>query len=130
MSSASRRVQRVEKELRQIVAQYLLVGFKEHLEGLVSVTRAKVSPDLRQAWVSVSMLGDNIDVDENLSRLQSRAQDFQREVHRLMPMKYCPKIQFVFDDSTEKILKVERLLAEIREQKNQSPADREDSPQI
>lgn len=106
------RVQRVEKEIRQIVATALLDGFKEPLSGFVSVTRAVVSKDLRNAKVFLSFI-DADDIDGDLKKIQFRAPDIQQRINRSLRMKFCPKVIFYKDPSYETQLKVEALLKEI-----------------
>lgn len=117
--SESRRTQRVEKELRQVIASYLLTGFKEPLDGIVSVTHVSVSRDLRHAKVYVSTLGDPGQLESNVEVLQTRAADFQRQIAKQVAMKFCPKLQFFSDESVQKAMKVERLLKEIESAHNQ-----------
>ncbi|MEK6627549.1 MAG: ribosome-binding factor A, partial [Bdellovibrionota bacterium] len=45
--------------------------------------------------------------------LQGWAKDIQDEIAHVLKMRYCPKLTFFNDETTEKILKVERTLAEI-----------------
>lgn len=58
MPGENRRIQRVEKELRHLVAGYFLTGLKDPLSCLSSVVGVKVSPDLRHAKVYVSLMGE------------------------------------------------------------------------
>ena len=112
--SESRRVQKVEKEVRQIVANYLLGGFKDPLNGLVSVSRVMANKDLRSAKIFVSVMGTEPDLEEeNISILQNRSGDIQREVSKHLRMRYCPKLTFILDRSTEQILKIDKILHEI-----------------
>ena len=111
----SRRVQRVERELREIVSTYLLSGVKCHLEGMVTVTRVMVSPDLRSAKVCLSMMVSEDSKQENLNNLQNYAKDFQFEIHKKLRMKFCPKIFFVLDRGIENAQLVEQRLREIRQ---------------
>lgn len=52
----SHRVQRVEREIREVVGSYLISGFKGGLPGLVSLTRVICTKDFRNAKILVTML--------------------------------------------------------------------------
>jgi ribosome-binding factor A len=109
----SRRVQRVEKELQHIVAQYLIRGFKGQLFGLVSVSRVESNPKLRTAKVYVSVLGSEDDKHKTIESLQEWTQDIQNQVNRGLQMKFVPRISIVLDEGLERLLKVETALREI-----------------
>lgn len=111
--SESRRVQRVEKELQHIVANYLVRGFKGPLRGLVSVSRVESNPKLRTAKIFVSVFGNDEDRDETMLSLQENLHSIQQHVSKQMRMKFVPRISIVLDTGIEKYLKVEALLRDI-----------------
>lgn len=112
----SRRVNRVEKELHQVIASFLLTGFKFPLYGLVSVSRVQVSPDLKSARVFVSFMGTEKDKIESLENLQDNVRDIQFEVSKKIQMKFCPKLKIIEDKGMEHQLKVEKILSDIKTQ--------------
>lgn len=114
-----RRVSRVEKEVQSVVSQYIIRNLQSELPGLVTVGRVQIPADLRQARVYVSLLNINTDVinheqlNQAVKTLQSWAPEIQNEIGHQLKMKYLPKLTFFADESTEKILKIEKLLADI-----------------
>jgi ribosome-binding factor A len=126
MKVDGRRVARVEKELQHVIAQYLISGFKGPLPGLVTVASVRMPGDLRTARVYVSVLGEPEKLDQVLEILQERAFEIQRFIGAELKMRYCPKLTFEPDHTTEQVLKVERILAEIA-QKKATPEDGIDS---
>lgn len=127
--SESRRVQRIEKELQHIVANYLVRGFKEPLRGLVSVSRVESNPKLRTAKIFVSVFGNDEDREETILLLQENVYVIQQHVNKQMRMKFTPRISIVLDTGIEKYLKVEALLRDIslenksREKDNETKAE-------
>lgn len=109
-----RRVAKVEMEVQRIVAQYLLGQMKGIIPGLVTVSRVKMPADLRSAKVYVSILNPQGEISEIIGVLQEKASDIQDEINAKLRMRYCPKITFFEDTSTQKALKVEGLLREIQ----------------
>lgn len=108
-----RRIQRVEQEVQKTVAQYLIKGFRERLPGLVTVARVMMPADLRTAKVYVSILGDEKQREDALEILQEQAFDVQNFIGKELRMRYCPKLTFFLDDTTEKILKIDRILKDL-----------------
>lgn len=99
MSDKSRRLKKVEKELRQIISSYLVKQQAGSRQNLISVTQVVASPDLRRAKVYLSMLGETEVSEEVLEDVQSHAKSIQSEISRQLPMKYCPKLFFYNDVS-------------------------------
>ena len=122
-NSRSHRLQRVEREIRQIVGTHLIVGFKGDVDGIISVTRVIVSADLRTAKVFVTLMGSDTSRKNAVSELQAHASEFQHEVNRQMRMKYCPRITFIYDDGFDNVLKVENILRTLAEERSKMPAD-------
>ncbi|MBS1970498.1 MAG: 30S ribosome-binding factor RbfA [Bdellovibrionales bacterium] len=116
-----RRVARVEREVQQSVAQFLISGFKLPLPGIVTVARVRMPGDLRTAKVYISILGDPKLLDEAVDLLQDRAFEIQNYLGKELKMRYCPKLTFYPDHETEEILKVEKILQDLdNERKSKS----------
>ena len=125
-----RRVARVEREVQSVISTFIIQRLQRELPGLITVARVQIPPDLRQARVYVSLLQTNVEelnsapqvkvLAEAVKILQSWAPDIQDEIGNKLNMKYLPKLTFFADESTEKILKVEKIISEIS--KNPSKA--------
>lgn len=125
-SDGGRRVARVEREVQQTIAQFLISGFKSPLPGLVTVARVQMPADLRSAKVYISVLGEPRELDQVVQLLQGRAFEVQNYLGKELKMRYCPKLQFFADTQTAQILKVEKILQELeaeRSTKVSSPSD-------
>jgi ribosome-binding factor A len=108
-----RRAQRVEKQLQQIVANFLIRGLKVKLPGLVTVSRVQVGEKIRTAKIYVSILGADGDSERALDLLEEFTPDVQRHVSKELRMKFIPRVSFVLDTGLEHYLKVESLLHKI-----------------
>lgn len=121
-----RRVQRVEKELQHLVANYLTKEFRGRLRGLVSVSRVESNEKLRTAKIFVSVLGSDEDRDFSLETLQENLHEIQRHVGRQLRMKFIPRISIQLDTGFEKMLKVESLLHKIALEKKAKGASEDE----
>lgn len=113
-----RRIARVEKEVQIQVASYLQSGFSDPLPGLVTVAHVKMPADLRTAKVYISILGADDQRDEVIDTLQERAFEIQDFIGRKLQMRYCPKLTFYLDHTTDQVLKIEKILHDISGKKN------------
>lgn len=123
-----RRVARVEREIQATIAQFLIRGFKTPLPGLVTVASVRMPADLRAAKVYISVLGSEVQKAEALELLQDRAFEIQNYIGKELKMRYCPKLSFFTDHTTEEVLKVERILHELEvERKSKDPQIEDES---
>lgn len=116
----SRRKERVEREVQQIISAYLIQNLQTELNGLVTVTRVQMPLDFRTAKVYTTFFSQDGDNPKYLEELKAWAPDIQREIDNKLKMRYCPKLAFYEDESTEDILKIERIIAEISKKNTSS----------
>jgi ribosome-binding factor A len=74
------------------------------------VTSVDTSPDLRQARVYVSVLGSDEQRVETLAGLESAHGLLQQAVATELRMKHTPTLQFVFDESIDRGMRISELL--------------------
>lgn len=127
-----RRVARVEQELQRTIAQYLVGGFSDPLPGLVTIAKIIMPGDLRSAKVYVSVIGTDGDRKDAIETLNARAFEIQKYVGDQLRMRYCPKIKFLNDDTSEHVMKIDRILYDLEKEKlknaaNSSASDEDDS---
>ena len=93
------RMDKVEREVRALLSQYFIKEIPFHTDALVSLSTVKVTKDLRNANVYVSVLGEDGDADEALQIVQSLRRDIQAHLSKNLRTKYIPKLQFLLDDT-------------------------------
>lgn len=91
----------------------ILVDLKDPRIRDVTVTFVEVSPDLRQAKVHVSVMGDETRQRLSLLGLQNSAGFLQRKVGDRLDTRYTPRITFVLDKGIKNALAVARILDEV-----------------
>ena len=107
---------RVAEEFRQRLAEFLARGLKDpRITGFVTVTGAKMSPDLREVTAYVSVHGEHAERDRTFEGLVAAAPYLQREVARGLGLRNTPHLRFVYDESVERGDRIERLLKEARD---------------
>ena len=115
MSRGGSRMRRVDESLREVIASEVSV-LKDPGLGFVTVTGVATSPDLRNARVYYSVIGDEAQREQTQAALDRAAPRIQGAVGREVRLKYNPKLTFVFDESIEQGLRIDRLLHEISEE--------------
>jgi ribosome-binding factor A len=114
---------RVAEEFRQELTRLLARGLKDpRITGFVTVTGAKMSPDLREVAAYVSIHGEEAERKRTLEGLHAAAAFLQREVGRNLRLRLIPHLRFVYDESVERGDRIERLLKEARVKDGAGPA--------
>ncbi len=123
----SHRLARVEKEIRDVLGVYLVGGFRGALPGFVSLTRVRLSPDLKIASLNVTMImtqneGEAPDAFERrqviarkeaIKELNIHSKDVQSELAHKLQLRFTPKVTFYYDDGFENALKIEKILRDM-----------------
>ena len=98
------RLERVNALLRREIAEAVpAVMLNEGVDcAAITVTQVRVARNLRNATVSVSILGHDRERRVMIRKLAHRHVAFQRLINRDMKLKYTPVLQFTLDESIEK----------------------------
>ena len=108
----SDRMRRVDEAIREVLSDAVGQGLKDPRIGFVTVTDVKTSPDLRHARVFVTVLGGAGEREATLTGLQSAHGLLQRRVATELRMKRTPTLRFVYDDTTDRVMRMEELLGD------------------
>ncbi len=114
--STSNRPTRVAHEFQRELSSLLARGLKDpRITGFITVTGAKMSPDLKEVVAYVSIHGEDAECVRTFAGLRAAAGFLQREVARNLALRWVPHLRFVYDPSVAEGDKIERLLKEVRE---------------
>lgn len=123
-----RRSERVAEAIREAVAMFLAEGVKDpRITGLVTVTGAQVTRDLRHAKVFVSVLGTDAERTATFAGLASLAGHLRPHVGRALRLRVAPEISFQPDESIAHAARIETLLEGLRHVPS-SPPPSDDDP--
>lgn len=128
MSSGQNRPARVASEFAHELGIVLARGLKDpRITALVTVTGAKMAPDLRDVTAYVSILGDEAQKEATLQGLKAATAYLQGEVARHLKLRWVPHLTIVFDESVERGDRIDRLLREARARDAMTLAEREEA---
>jgi ribosome-binding factor A len=106
----SDRMRRVNEAVREVVSARLVEGLRDPRIGFVTVTSVDTSTDLRHARVYVSVLGSEEERAATLAGLGSAHGVLQRSVASELRMKHTPTLEFVFDESIDRGMRISEIL--------------------
>lgn len=107
------RQKRVAEAIRAAVAEYLILNLANATPGFVSVTKAKMTPDLKIAYVYFSIYGSEEDVAFTFKTLEQHNGRARFHVGKEVPLKYVPELKFFIDDSLGYADKMNRVMRDL-----------------
>jgi ribosome-binding factor A len=106
----SERMRRVDRAIRQVLADELAGSLKDPRVGFVTVTDIRTTGDLRSARVYVSVLGDDDRREATLDGLRHAHGHLQARIAGQLGLKRTPTLEFVYDDTADKARRVDELI--------------------
>lgn len=117
ISMEYKRSERVEELVREILAEAILRELSDSFFTKVTITKVKMTPDLRHATVYVSALGPRKRAIEARDRLTQVGSFLRHIIGRDMHLKYLPELHFEVDTAIEQGMRIDKILKKIsREQ--------------
>jgi len=114
---SSRRQLKAAEAIREVVAMSILTDIRDPRVKDVTVLGVEVTADMREAKVSVSVMGDETQQNLSLRGLQNSAGFLQAKIADRIETRYIPKLRFVLDQGVKNVLAVGEILERIREEK-------------
>jgi ribosome-binding factor A len=108
------RARKMAVRIRQLTAETLERQVKDPRLALVTITDARLTPDLREAQVFYTVYGDETAWTESTAALASATGVVRAAVGRALGVRFTPTIAFVPDAVPSDARRVEELLAEAR----------------
>ena len=113
MQKNNNHLSRVEEEIKKEVSSIIMNDIKDpHLTGLISVTKAKVTPDLKYAKVYISILNAK-NTKQDLAILKKSAGLTRSLLAKRINLRITPEIIFELDDSMEYGARIDSILKDI-----------------
>jgi ribosome-binding factor A len=106
----SDRMRRVDEAVREVLSDAITKQLKDPRVGFVTVTAVETAPDLRRARVFVSVLGSQSVRKRSMQGLQSAHGILQRSVARELRLKHTPTLEFLYDDTSERGMRIAELI--------------------
>ncbi|MGB7219003.1 MAG: 30S ribosome-binding factor RbfA [Vicinamibacterales bacterium] len=126
MSQGSR-PSRVGDQIRAEIADLLAREVHDPGIGFVTLTRVQISPDLQQARIFFTTLGDDKARSASLRALERAAPFLRRQIGARLRLRRVPELRFTYDESIAGQDRIEQLLNEARA-KNPTPDGSTGSP--
>lgn len=108
------RNRRIADQVQREVAAMVQVELDPRRYGLVTVSGADVSPDLKQARIYFTCIGGKLEPRELAQHLNQLAPQFRHQLAALMATRSVPRLQFAYDESVERGSRINSLLQNLQ----------------
>lgn len=113
MPTNENRLNRINEELRKEISNIISFELKNpDATGLISVTKVKITPDLKYAKVYVSMLNSKNN-EKTLEALKKSAGYIRSGIAKKINLRITPELVFEEDNSMEYGMKIDSILKDL-----------------
>jgi len=123
----SRRTLKAAAAIREVVSMSILTELRDPRIQHVTVTQVEVSPDMQQAKVYISIMGDEKAQDLCLHGLQSASGFLQQKISKRIDTRYTPRLKFLIDKGVKNSLAVAEILRQVLPPKEEDNLEAETS---
>jgi len=109
------RVRKHAERVKELVAEAVRTQIKDPRLGMITITDSRITPDLREATVFYTVLGDVAEQTATAAALDSAKGLLRSTVGRALGLKHSPTLAFVQDDVQDTVRHIDELLAAARE---------------
>ena len=115
MTIPGHRHERVAEEIRHELGIMVVGELKDpRIEGLVTITEVRVTPDLKHARVFVSVMGTEAEQKNTIRGLAAAVGYIRYELTERIQLRRAPEIHFTLDHSEEYGQRIEELLRQTK----------------
>ena len=121
--------QRLEKRIQTLVSQVLLSNLNDPRLGFVTVTRAELARDFRDAKIFVSIMGTEAQKRTSMRALEDAVPFVQKRIGPQLHLRHLPRLTFVIDGSVDKSLRMAEIFREIQRERESDGGEESGEPE-
>jgi len=114
------RTERVASVIKEEIGALLAREYRDPGYGFITVTDVRMSPDLKIAKVSFSILGNEDIRQRTMKMLEEKRNRMRGVIGSRLHLRYTPSLQFYLDDTMERADRINILLRKIHEDEQKS----------
>jgi ribosome-binding factor A len=116
----ARRLLKAAEAIREVVSMAILTELRDPRVKNVTVVGVEVAPDMREAKVLVSIMGNESQERTTLKGLQNASGFLQTRIAERIDTRFTPRLTFVVDEGVKKSVAVQQILEQIARERTES----------
>lgn len=121
-----KRADRIASLLKEEISQLFITELRDPKLGFVTITKVRVSDDLRNAKVYYSVMGNEKIRNEAQETIKKASKYIKGEIGHRVNLRYVPEISFFYDDSLDYADRIQNIINRL----NSPQAGKENQEQI
>ena len=114
MPKNENRLNRINEELKRELSQIINYELKNpNVTGMISVTRAKITPDFKYAKVYVSILNSK-NTQKTMEGLKESSGFIRSQIAKTINLRITPELVFELDDSLDYGERIDSILKDLK----------------
>ncbi len=113
------RTDKVSELIKKEISMILLKDLSDPALGFVTITSVKISPDLRNAKIYISVFDKDLRGNA-LDHLNNAKGHVRTKLASRLHLKHTPELNFFIDETLDYVENIENLIKEIHKNDNQS----------
>jgi len=114
--SLSKRSEQLEKSLKREINNIIYRKINDPRIKFVTITRIKVSSDLKYADIFVTIFNDEFQQKNTLKGLKNATKFIRGELGKNIKLRYVPNIEFKIDEDLEHQYRLLKIITEVHDQ--------------
>jgi len=127
---STRRLLKAAEAIRGVVSMAILTELRDPRVQNVTVVGVEVTPDMREAKVLVSVMGNEAQQRTVLKGLQNSVGFLQSKIADRIETRYIPRLTFVMDEGVKKSVAVQQILEQISKERESNPTSLQIDPPV
>ncbi|MCE2754043.1 MAG: 30S ribosome-binding factor RbfA [Pirellula sp.] len=127
---STRRLLKAAEAIRGVVSMAILTELRDPRVQNVTVVGVEVTPDMREAKVLVSVMGNDAQQRTVLKGLQNSVGFLQSKIADRIETRYIPRLTFVMDEGVKKSVAVQQILEQISKEREANPTGLKVDPPV
>ena len=115
----SRRAERVAEAIRREASLLIKDELRDPRVGFVTVTKATITADLRNAVIYYTVLGDDKTKELAKKGLQSALRFLRMEIAHKLKLRYVPELRLRRDDTFDYAQRIDEVLKKIKDEERE-----------
>jgi len=104
------RAERISGKIQHAITDLLSKKMQDPRIEMATISDVKMTPDLRVAYVYITVYGDIKQSFEALEGFKNSKGFIKKRIAPKLGLKYMPDIKFIYDDSFDKAAKMDELI--------------------
>lgn len=123
-----KRVKRLNSLLREVISEVLTKQVKNpNISKLTTIIDVEMTADGRYAKVFITVIGTDEEEKATLDALNQAAGFISVNAAKKVVLRYFPTLEFKLDTSVEKHMKIDKILTDIKKEKEQQKKSLDES---